>query len=196
MSFKIPDNLSAVLDKINKGNQYYVLGGLILFVFLFDYFLLMRPQLSSSAKASQEIKKLAGDFKKAKEDLAKSGGYQKEVDRLKEKFESMSRKVKSKEEVSLILERVSRLAYKNGIKIDQMVPNSQEIEVLVKNNDRSYSALPILVEAKTGYHNLGKFINDIERDDMFLTVDSFTISTIMESRQLEVQLTLKAIVFE
>ena len=188
--------ISELIGKIDEKNRRYVLVGALLFVFLLDYFILMSPQLVTLTKISPEIKLLSQDIDKAQEDIQKLGFYQGEVKRLETKLAQTNQAVKSKEEVSIILEQISRIANQNNIRIDQIMPSLEEQKVLLEDKKRTYYALPILVQAKSGYHDFGRFLNQLENNDLFLYVTSFSIVAGEEARAHALKMNLQAIVFE
>lgn len=192
MNLKVQD----LINKIDEKNRYYLLIGALVLIFLLDYFVIMRPQLVALTKIKPEIKILLQDIQTVRDDTQKMGFYQGEVKRLQGALEKTSQKVLSKEEVSAILERISRLAGETGMKIDQITPFNEDQEVLLQDNRRTYYALPILLEARSGYHNFGKFLNHLEQDDLFLSVSTFSISTGDDMHDHSLKVNLQAIIFE
>lgn len=184
------------LAKIDEKQRYYLFVGCLLFLFLLDYFVLMRPQLAALTKLGPEINVLSQDIQKTKEEIAKTSFYEGEAARLKERIAQIDSGVRSKDEVPLILERISRLANHNGVKIDQIMPFSQDQEILLEDNQRTYFALPILLQARSGYHDLGRFLNQMEKDDVALKVTMFTIASGGDPKYHQVELNLEATIFE
>lgn len=189
-------NIPELVGKIDEKSRYYILIGVLLFVFLLDYFILMRPQLVTLTKINPEIKILAQDLKKTREDVQKLGFYQGEVKQLEGELAETSQKVKSKEEVSIILEQISRMANQNHVKIDQIMPFIEDQKVLLEDNRRIYYALPILVQARGGYHDFGRLLNDLDNNDLFLYVTVFSIATGEDTHANVLKMNLQAIVFE
>ncbi len=188
--------ISELIGKIGEKNRHYFLIAALLFVFLLDYFILMRPQLLALTKISPEIKLLSQDIQKAQEDIQKLGFYQAEVKKLEGQLAQTSQKVRSKEEVSLILEQISRMANQNNIRIDQVMPSVGEQKVLLEDKNRVYYALPILIQAKSSYHDFGRFLNLLEKSDLFLYVTSFSVIGGEDTRAHALKMDLQVIVFE
>jgi len=93
--------ISELISKIDEKNRHYFLLGALLFIFLLDYFILMRPQLVTLTKINPEIKLLSQDIEKAQEDIGKLGFYQTEVKRLESQLAQTSQKIKSKKKCPL-----------------------------------------------------------------------------------------------
>ena len=77
--------------------------------------------------------------------MKKLDTYQSDLERLSEKFEEANLKVKSRDEVPIILEHIASIAGETGVKIDQIIPDSLGQELLTENNQRKYFDLPIYI---------------------------------------------------
>lgn len=183
--------------QINEKNRNYILGGLLVVIFLIYYFIIMRPQLTTLRKLSPEISVLSQDLKKAKEDIQKLNEYQMQVDKLKTKTSGLSERIKTKEEVPVILERISYLANKYHIRVDRVVPMFETQELVMKGKEGKYFSLPIMIEASSGYHDFGRFLTDVENNNISLTVDKFSIlANTQDTLKHTVKLTLYAVVLD
>ncbi len=193
---KIPEKITTMFANLDEKNRYFLFIGILLFVFLLDYFILMGPQLGALSKLNPDIKILLEDINKTKTDIQRLSSYQKEVVRAKATVEEANLKVRSREESPVILETISRFANKNGIKIDEIMPDPTGQKLLLDNKERKYYALPIQVEAKSGYHNFGRFLYQIETEGLFLKMGGVVIASNPDSKYHTVKLTLKAVIFE
>lgn len=196
MNKKISDKISLVFEKIEGKNRYYVFIGILLFVFLLDYFVLMSPQLAALRKITPEIRIVQDNIKKLKKDMQKLGVYRRDLKELNNKFDETNTMVKSRDDVSMILEHIAYVASEYAVKIDQMIPDMLDQELLAENSQRKYFDLPIYIEARSGYHNFGRFLNNIGTEDISLRIAAFTISATNDTRYHVVKITFKATVFE
>ena len=196
---KFSDQMNKVVAKLQDmepKNWYYVFVAIIVVILVFDYFLLMKPQLGTLSKMNPEIKVLSDNLKKAKDDIARITQYKTQVQDLKNKVDQLRLRVRTKQEVPFIIEKISRIAHKNDFKIDQIMPNMLQENVLLEHSERTYFDLPILIEARSTYHDFGRFINALESDSTFFKVDDFTVAAMPGSRLNTVKMTLKTIVYE
>ena len=193
---KIANKISSYLESVDEKTIYYLLGGVLFFVFLLDYFILMKPQISTLVKISPEINLLSDDIAKAKNDIQRFQQYKKEVEDLKGKVKKSNKKLKFKEEVPLILENISFMADNNGIIIDRVMPNFPEQKVLLENNERRYYGLPIFIKARSNYHDFGSFLNQIENGDIFFNVSSFAVVATTGKRKHVIEIVLDAVIYE
>lgn len=187
--------LSAMANMDEK-KIYGIFAGILLLIFLADYFVIMRPQLNalSTINADMEVKQQAIDS--TNQNIQKLAQYQKQVDELKVKLEKTNALVKPIDEISVILKQISILADEYGLKIDQLKPNSQEKEILLENNQYFYYSFPILVEAQAKYHDFGKFLNALENSPICLKIVSLSISSVDRSQYHSIALSINAVVFE
>ncbi len=193
---KIPEKYIVLLSNMDAKTRYYIFIGVLLMVFLLDYFIIMKPQLDALVRINPKIELKVKDIDSVKKNRGKIGQYKVDVEKLKKELAVISLKVKTKEEVPIILERVSRLANKNGIKIERIMPNEQGKKTLLEESGRRYYSLPIIIVAKCEYHDFGHFLNMIEKDEIALKTGTFTISKEEGVKQQAVKLTINAIMYE
>jgi len=148
------------------------------------------------SKLNPKIEILSDDITKTKDDIARIDQYKAQVVELEASVSNVELKVNSRNEVPLILEYISRAADKYGVQIDQIMPNTQDQELVLEGSHRTYYALPIFIEATTGYHNFGRFLGEIETGDIYLDAVSFTIASVGESSLHRAKMTLEAVVYE
>lgn len=196
MKNNFTEKISEKLKNLDEKNRYYIFGGILLCIFLLDYFIVMRPQLGALNKINPEIKLVRDDLKLAQSNIAGLKRFQDQTGELQADLDEINLKVKSREEVPLILETVSRLANESNIKIDQIMPVPEDQELLLESNVVEYYALPISIEGRSSYHNFGKFINSIENANIILNIAEFKIFSTSEKNLHKIALTIHAIVSE
>ena len=196
MKLQIPDKFSGLLGKINEKNFHYIFTGALILIFLLYYFVLIRPQINAIWKIKPEIESLSENIKKTKSDVTNLQDYKNKVEDFEQKLALMQAKVKLKYEMPLILERVSRIANEKNIKIDQITPLSVDAVSLLEDKHRKYYSLPIEIDASSGYHDFGGFLNALEQDEIFFKITEFSIAARSSSRTHRINLTLNTIIYE
>lgn len=185
------------LKKLDPKYHYYLLGGVLLFVFLLDYFLLLKPLLGSLNKLSSQTAELQHNIQDAKTDIARVGQNRDQLEKIRNQVNEVKVKIRSAQEVPLILEDISRIASENGVKIDQLMPLKDQKVLLAKQKDVEYYALPIMVQARSPYHELGRWLAQLESERVFYGVGSLSImNNPKDTMRHQVQITLKAAIFE
>lgn len=196
MNVKI-DPIIDQLKKMDPKYHYYFLGGALLLIFLINYFLLLKPLLGSLNKVNGEISEVRHNIQDVRNDVARVGQNRDQLEKIKNQVNEVKVKIRSAQEVPLILEDISRIASDQGIKIDQLMPLKDQKVLLAKQKDVEYYALPILVQARSSYHDLGRWLAQLEERKTFYNVGSLSILTNpKDTMRHQVQLTVKAAIFE
>ena len=200
---KIPDQLVPIIEKVTSKikdldakQRYYIFAGILVFIFAVDYFLLMNPQIKALQNISAEIKKNSENIKAAENDSKNIPHYKGEIKSIEEKITKLEQRVLSRDEESVVLERISEIASANQIKITHITPELENEKVLIANKDRKYLNFPVSIEAKSGYHNFGEFLNSIEKDNIHMRIQEFSLSSAGEARGINIKLTLGTVVYE
>ena len=124
---------------------------------------------ASTGKMKSELKSarvVIKDFEKLKKDLKEQS----------QKVESYEKKLPAEQEIPALLENLSNMAKGSDIKIVGIVPAMSYFK-----DDKSakksqiYREIPILITAKSGYHELGRFLNNLENADRFMKVADINI---------------------
>jgi len=197
MGNQLMDKISELISKANEKNPYYVICGFLVLLLLVDYFCVLQFQIGALNSLSPQIATLSNDIHTANTNIQKSPQYRTDLKFLKEKLNKVNLKIRSKEEVPLILENISRIANKNGLKIEKIIPQTAEADPILKNEDGQYFSVPIDIEAKSSYHDFARFINQLETEEIFLMIPEISIlKNNDDMMHHSIVLLINAIVFE
>jgi Tfp pilus assembly protein PilO len=152
-------------------------GGVVFVIILLDVFLLVLPQLGSIADINDQIKKLSEDTQQVLVDRQRSNLFKKNLQEARNKLSALNIKVRPIQEVPAVLSTISSVAKEYGVKIDQLIPEYNQLEDLNATQDGKYYALPVLIKARCGYHQFGRFLNKVENGDLFLIMKDFIIQS-------------------
>jgi len=175
-------NKIAIFKKENKALLFQIILAVAILVFL----ILIIPQLINSIGASKEVsekKKVLGDIE---DGINNFQTFENELKMLEDDCADFMNRLPPQKEFPVFLERLSRLAKKNNIKIIAMEPQEAK-------DDPSlfYVEISVFIDAYCGYHSLGKFINDVEYSNEFMKVDTVKIENDpMDSKIHQVLLTV------
>src|SRR3989338_8205400 len=148
--------LEVLLDKLppleDKNRNFILIGfmGAILLVF---YFVAIGPQLGTLSKVNPQISLMSQDIIKAKEDSQKVSEYQGEIGKLENTITEINQRIRSREELPVVLEGISRLADEHNVHVNQLMPQVEAQEVLLTNSEGKFFGLPILLDVSSGYHD-------------------------------------------
>jgi len=196
MKTDVKENITKTVNAINAKNPFLLIGIVLLVVFILDYLFVMQFQLGTLRSLSPKIKELSEEVKTTKKNIELLPQFRKELTRLSGELGDINRKIRTRQDIPAILEDISRLANKNGVKIQQIMPNTSVEKSLLQNEDGQYFSIPIIMEARSGYHQFGKFLNQLENEDVLLQTRDFTIAASKESLSHAIKITFDAIIVE
>lgn len=191
------EQFNKLITKINEKNPYYLLIGVLFLILIVDYLVIMQFQLRTLGSLNPKIKTLSEELSGTKNNIQRLSQYEDEIKKLNRQLGRFIRRVKGKEEIPQALENISVIANKNGVKIEQIMPDTSTNEPVLQNSEGQYFIIPVIIEAKAGYHNFGRFLNQMEEEGVFLNVADFTLAAnLKEGRLHTIKLTVDTIVLE
>jgi Tfp pilus assembly protein PilO len=150
-------------------------GGLFLFVAL-DVFLVIRPQVNSISALNSRMTELATNISDLKSNSGRMKQFQASLEDARTQMARFKAMVHQPDGVAGVVQKVSTTANEYGVKIDQVVPQRSDGVILVTNDDGKYTSLSILVRARAGYHELGRFIRRLEKESVYWQFDAVDIT--------------------
>lgn len=164
-----------------------ILAAIILSVVFYN--LSFKPRLKKLRSLAPQVSKLNKDLRMLKKDLANIENLKRQLHEARQKTESDVKRFLTGNDLTPLMEEFSRLAKTNRVKIVNISP--------VKTKDSSSSTakttkptaaqsqgtgvtlteMPVSINVKGGYHNIGKFINALENSKLFIKVIDIDINT-------------------
>ena len=191
------DEITGLISKINNQNPFLIVGIILGFILVVYYFIFLQGKIKETTEIGGEVSNLQQSLDVTKNNIQRFSQYQDELKNLQNRLESLNKKVKTSEEIPSALENLSRAAADNGVKIEQMMPDTARGEAVLKNKEGKFIAIPIIIGARSTYHNFGKFVNVLEREGVFSSIPDFGIMVNPDdNNQHLVKLVLKIIIFE
>jgi type IV pilus assembly protein PilO len=191
------DIISAKIKKLDPKYRYVIFGAALLLVFFLNYLVLLRPLMGSLNKMSAKTSELRQNLQGVKTDMARIDQNRAQLEKIRSQINEVKIKIRTKQEVPLILEDISRAAAQTGVKVDQLMPLKDQQEVLAKSENIKYYSLPILIQARSAYHDLGRFLSQLEADKTFYSIANLSITANpKETTRHMVQLTVKSVISE
>ena len=135
-------------------------------LYVYINFLLL-PQIHNTAKTYKAVSKVRDAVSAAERDVSGTGALKKQADQYRDKIDSYERMLPVEQEVPKLLENLSGMAKESGVKIVGITPLQSKQE---GGPEQIYQEIPILISAKSGYHELGKFLSGLESSDRFMKV--------------------------
>lgn len=168
------------LDKIKEflsdeqKRSYAIIGAALFMLVIYIAFLII-PTFGSLARVSRT----AGDLKK-KIDLVNS--RLEHIDEMRVKLETLKKEqsgygtqLPDEKEIPRFLEGLADVAKESNVNIQSVTPHELTAKPEDQGTGKYYGAMPVVITAKSGYHQLGHFINDLEEGGRFITVEDVKI---------------------
>ncbi len=179
---QIPD-LQSLLKIDFKKNQkqimiFLVLMAVLLVIVYFNF--ILTPQVTRVVHVVIEMSRQGADLKNAKRDILNVPKFKHAILSYKEKVDSYERMLPAEQEIPTLLENLSAMAKSSGVKIDSIMPVAKK-EEKAQNAAQVYQEIPIRITAKSGYHELGAFVANLENAERFMKVVDISIRSNKQS---------------
>lgn len=170
-----------ILNELELDNKKLLLIFIISAAVLYlDLNFILKAQLSGLNNKNAEIVRLKGELTNLERDL-KSMDEAKARQNLAAKAPiPKAKKIILESHVSDLLQDISKLANSNDVRILQIKPTRQEKATPADSKfitGGNLSSLLIYMDLSGGYHQLGKFINDLENAQAFVVVQELKIES-------------------
>lgn len=193
----VSEQVFKIIDRINEKNPYYIVIGICVAFLIADYFVILQFQLRSLGSLNPKITTLSQELTSVQNNIQRLPQFKQERERLQAELEKTNRKIRTKEEVPVLLENISLIANRNGVRIEQIRPDQAVDKPILTNEDGKYFSIPVVVEAASGYHHFGRFLNQLETEGDLVTIPDFMIaSSDKDTQRHRIKLTINAVVFE
>jgi len=135
------------------------------------YFLIFfKPAVSQLNKVLPQISGLRNKLNAALLDIESRPLLEAKEEKLRSKIDYYEKRLPSEKEIPKLLEQLSEIALGSNVKILAITP------VEVKSDEGAiYKQIPISIEAKCGYHQLGQFIQKLEHAARFMKIGNIYI---------------------
>lgn len=171
------DQIAELFMKLDIKLRYAIFLGILGLIFLVDFSTIITFQLQSIGKMEKDHQSIRKDIDQLRIDSQRINQMKAGLEKVRFQLDSMNKKVRQMGEVPSILEDISSLANESGVKIDQLKPLPEGQKSLVSNKNIKYYAFPIVVQATSGYHVFGRFLNKLEHANLYFTVSSLLIES-------------------
>ena len=155
---------------------FMVLGLVVVVVVALDVFLVARPQINSVMVLNDKAQQLKADIDALTDNKLRLPKYRSNLEDAQRQMKDFEAMVHKEDAIPSVLKTISTLANAYGVKIDQLVPQKSDGVVLAQNGDGKYGSLSIMVRARSGYHDLGRFLNRLEQEHVFWQLEAIDIT--------------------
>lgn len=161
-------NIKEILVDKHKINLAIIAAAVLSYMFIF--FIPQVKELFTTLSAAAKLKK---EIVEINQKWANISAAENQMLSLKEKFHHYEKKLPMEKEISSILQYLSDAAKKLDVTINEIKPGEQTTK---QDKKDIYWSIPILLKAKCGYHQLGAFLNELEKADRFMKITDIKIT--------------------
>lgn len=145
-----------------------IASALVAVLFYFNF--ILKPQVLQAASLVMNMNKMRADLKKAESDIAEIPKFKNDIRTYEDKVAYYEKMLPAEREIPSLLQSLSEMAKNSNVKIIGITPTVMEGE-----KGTIYQELPILISAKSGYHELGRFLSSLENSERFIKVADISI---------------------
>ena len=164
------------LKKDNPQIMVFIALASLLALIIYFYFLLI-PQVTWLADILGRTGKVMSDLKSGQALIAKKDEFRENIESYREKVESYEKRLPAEQEIPSLLENLSGMAKGSNVKIIGITPVTVSPKEKAAQKGKIYKEIPILINAKSGYHELGTFLSNMEDAGRFMKVVDIEIKT-------------------
>ena len=146
------------------------IGAGFLVVFLIYFNFILRPQVAQVTSLVAKMNKTRVELKDAEATISEIPKFRKEIGLYEDKVTHYEKMLPAEREIPSLLENLSDMAKSSNVKIIGITPT-----VTAGEKGTIYQELPILINAKSGYHELGRFLSSLENSERFIKVADIDI---------------------
>ncbi len=158
-------------DKKTQTTILMVSLGVVVSILYISYIFL--PQVVNDINMIGKTIGIMGDLKEARSLIAQRDELKKKAELYNEKIELYEKKLPAQQEIPSFLENLSKMARDANITIIGIMPVTLKPQKEIRY--QVYQEMPILISAKSGYHELGRFLNNLEDGPRFIKVVDINI---------------------
>lgn len=162
------------LKKVKPEYALLICIVLIIAIPLFYYKNVFRPIIERNGALSRQIAQRKEDIERAKVGPEALGSLEEEIKQLNPQIEDYQNKLQTKADIPQMLKELNNLAEQLGIKFVSVNPQDRITQPLPETAELLVQ-IPIKIKLNGGYHEVGKFINNIENLSRFMKVTDLKI---------------------
>ncbi len=194
-------DVTTLLSQFNNQTapvRYGVFAAVLVVILLIDIFTVMNLQLGLLKNTRERKNTLMADINRVNTDKQRIDQMRKGAEGSRQQLVQLNQRMRSLNDMPIILEDVYRIAAETGFKIDQLTPLRDKQEKLKGGPEGGdFYALPILMEARGRFHTFGKFLNRLENNNFLFTITYLSMeSDPKASGDIIVKSTIKVILME
>ncbi|MFH1552651.1 MAG: type 4a pilus biogenesis protein PilO [Candidatus Omnitrophota bacterium] len=157
-----------------QNRMYLILGATFVLAALYLSFIIV-PKFNELSMVSRTVRELSNNINLVEGRMKRLDEMTKRLEELREEQASYSKQLPAQKEIPAFLEGLASTAKKSNVRILGVDPGEFIGEEAGEKDKRYYLEMPIVITARSGYHQLGHFINNLEQGERFITIEDLRI---------------------
>lgn len=168
------------MQKINLDKHiiYLSICGVVILILI----VLLPLQIKSIFVLRTKIKDLKKNLLQTNQDINSRQSIAADIEKVKKDIVILKNKIITSKDISSVQAVISSTAKENNLEVTEIEASVQK--AVVQGN---FSALPIDTKLKGGFHNLGGFLNALEKTDYSLTVKKLSILSLQPNNEINIE---------
>jgi type IV pilus assembly protein PilO len=166
------------LDLDDSKKKILLIYGASALVVLIGYIsLFLKPSIAKITGLNPSIRERKQAIKSIEDELLRGTRLDKRFEALQVKLGGYGKKLSREKEVPTLLKNLSAMAEASEVKIVSITPQDagRKTRKGTSKKESVYQEIPIAITAESGYHELGSFINELEKDERYMQVSNIRI---------------------
>ena len=160
------------MRKLKPEEQILALGAIVgVIILLLFHFIFLKPRIYHLRQLNLRLIMLTRNVQNTAKDAANIDNLRRRLEDLKAKANFYEQKLPREKDIPSLLESLSKVAKDSQVKIVEIQPRDKDIREV----GGMYLEVPIAIKASCGYHQLGRFINELESGPRFIRISDIEI---------------------
>lgn len=168
-----PEQIKELLED-ERVKRYLALGIAAGLMALYAFFMIL-PKFGVLSIVSGEVKNLNQKIDVVNERVKRLDKINAQIMEMKAELGGYSKGLPDEKEIPKFLENLSSVAKISDVKILGITPSELKVVKVKGKKSGYYREMTITITARSGYHQLGQFINNLEEGERFTTIRNLEI---------------------
>ncbi len=169
---KIEDIKELLMEETTR---MYVLAGVAgVIIALFLSFAVI-PKFTELARTARTVNDLNDKIDLVNSRVKRLNQTTKKLEALKTDQKVFSGQMPPEKDIPELLEDLSGMAKSSKVKILSITPSELSVDTTVPGSEIYYKKMPIRITAKSGYHQLGAFVAELEKGQRLVIINDLSI---------------------
>ncbi|MBF0217031.1 MAG: type 4a pilus biogenesis protein PilO [Candidatus Omnitrophica bacterium] len=153
----------------------YAAGGVLILASLVYISVFVVPIISRIGALHLEISDYNNKIMIAKKKISQMQSLSEKQKTISDELKRQSVRFADRKEITALLEDFAKIASNSEVKILSITPNDNKYIRGAGDGSEFYTGMPITITAKTGYHQLGSFVGELEASERLIRIDGINI---------------------